>query len=66
MGTQMQERTKKVLLSKTVWGAVFAALAGLLKVDHIGVLDILRAIGEVLMAIGIRDAIGERLLPRRQ
>lgn len=43
--------------SKTVWGAVFASGAWLAQQPHLGIAEIVQALGMVLSAAGVRDAI---------
>jgi len=47
------------LKSKTFWGAVAVAVAGLLGAETIDQTSILHAVGLVLGALGIRDAIAK-------
>lgn len=49
-----------LLRSKTVWGAVLGAGAYLLQAPHIDLTTVTMALGTVLSAIGVRDAIGEK------
>lgn len=46
-----------LLRSKTVWGAVFTAGAWLAQQPKIGVAQVVQAVGMVLSAAGVRDAI---------
>lgn len=53
----MRGRLLVLVRSKTVYGAVFAAAAWLMGQPHIGVGEIVQALGTVLSAAGVRDAI---------
>lgn len=46
-----------LLKSKTVWGAVLTSGAWFIQQPHHGVIEIVRALGMVLGAAGVRDAI---------
>jgi hypothetical protein len=46
-----------LLKSKTLWGAVLTAAAWLLNQPHVGPLEILQALGAIVSAAGVRDAI---------
>lgn len=46
-----------LLKSKLVWGAVLAAGAWLLNQPHIGIVEVVQALGGVIAAAGTRDAI---------
>lgn len=50
-------RIKTLLKSKTFWGAVVAAVAWTLKQPHIDATVILQALGAIVSAAGVRDAI---------
>jgi hypothetical protein len=53
------DRLVIILKSKTFWGAVFAAGAWLIAQPHIGVAEIVQAVGTVVSAAGLRDAIAK-------
>lgn len=53
----IQTRRHSVLRSKTVWGAILSAGAWLLTQPAIGVVEVVQAVGAVLTAAGVRDAI---------
>lgn len=55
------QRLVVLLKSKTLWGAVFAAGAWLAQQPKIGVADCVQALGMVLSAAGVRDAITQSL-----
>lgn len=46
-----------LLRSKTVWGAILASGAWLAQQPHLGIAEIVQALGMVLSAAGFRDAI---------
>lgn len=46
-----------LLRSKTVWGVLLTAGAWLLQQPAIGVVEVIQAIGTVVAAAGVRDAI---------
>lgn len=48
-----------LLKSKTVWGAILAAGAWVLNQPHVDPQTVITAVGTVLSAIGVRDAIGK-------
>jgi hypothetical protein len=48
-----------VLKSKTFWGSVLTACSWLVAQPHVGTIDILQALGGVVTAVGVRDAIGQ-------
>lgn len=48
-----------ILKSKTLWGAVFGAAAWLVSQPKIGIAEIVQALGTVLSAAGVRDAIAK-------
>lgn len=52
-----RDRLVTVLKSKTLWGAVFASAAWLVAQPHVGLPEIIQAIGAVVSAAGVRDAI---------
>lgn len=54
-------RLKVLLRSKTVLGAVFSAGAWLVQQPHITVAAALQALGMVLTAAGVRDAIEQAI-----
>lgn len=49
--------------SKAVWGAIFAAAAWLASQPHVGLADVVQALGTVLSAAGVRDAITKATAP---
>lgn len=53
------DRLLVLLKSKTVWGAVFTAGAWLFGQPKITIADVIRAVGMVLSAAGVRDAIAQ-------
>lgn len=55
-----RKRFLTLLKSKTVWGAVATAAAGLLAAPAIGLSEIVQAGGLVVAAIGVRDALPQR------
>lgn len=48
-----------VLKSKTFWGSILGAGAWLLNQPHVSPVDILQAVGGVVAAVGLRDAVGK-------
>lgn len=48
-----------LLKSKTMWGSLATAVAWLLAQPHVGGTEVVQAIGGVVTAIGVRDAIGQ-------
>lgn len=46
-----------ILKSKTFWGSVLTAGAWLFGQPHVGGTEIIQAVGGVVTAIGVRDAI---------
>jgi predicted phage tail protein len=58
-----KNRIVTLLKSKTFWGALFAAGAWLAAQPHVGVVEIMQAVGTVMSAAGIRDAITKATAP---
>lgn len=46
----------EILKSKTVWAAVFGAVAYILNQPHVGSQEVITAVSGVLGVIGVRDA----------
>lgn len=46
-----------ILKSKTMWGSILTAGAWLIGQPHVGGVEVLQALGGVVTAIGVRDAI---------
>jgi hypothetical protein len=59
----MNRRLRVLLTSKTLWGAVFAAGSWLATQPKIGIAEIVQALGTVLSAAGVRDAITQATEP---
>jgi hypothetical protein len=49
-----------LLKSKTVWGAVLGAGAWLAGQPKVGVVEVIQAVGTVVSAAGVRDAIAQK------
>lgn len=56
-------RIVTILKSKTVWGALAAAVSYLTAQPHVGLHQVVIAAGTVLSAVGIRDAITKATAP---
>lgn len=48
-----------VLKSKTLWGSILGTGAWLLSQPHVGAVEVMQAVGGVVTAVGLRDAIGK-------
>lgn len=48
-----------LLKSKTLWGSVATAAAWLIAQPHVGGVEIVQAVGGVITAAGVRDAIAQ-------
>lgn len=48
-----------LLKSKTLWGSIATAVAWLLAQPHVGGVEVVQAVGAVVTAAGVRDAIGQ-------
>ena len=48
-----------LLKSKTLWGSVATAAGWLLAQPHVSGIDVLQAVGGVVTAVGLRDAVGQ-------
>jgi len=57
----IKERMIALLKSKTVWGALFAAVGWLLNQPQITVPEVITALGSVLSAAGVRDSFTKYL-----
>ena len=57
----IKERMFALLKSKTVWGAVFAAVGWLLKQPQITAPEVITALGTILSACGVRDSFTKYL-----
>lgn len=55
MNSDIKTRIKVILTSKTFWGTVLTAGAWLANQPHIGITEVVQAIGPVLTAAGFRD-----------
>lgn len=53
----IRTRQHSLLRSKTVWGVVLGAGAWLVSQPVIGIIEVVQAIGMVVTAAGVRDAI---------
>ncbi len=53
----------KLLKSKTVWGAVIGAVSWLIGRPEIAPTDVITAVGGIISAVGIRDAIRKSASP---
>ena len=56
LSQDIKEDKVDILRSKTFWGSIFLAIAGILNADVINATNIMEAVGIVLTAIGIRGA----------
>ena len=54
-------RIRLIVTSKTVWGVVLSTGAWLLSQPKITVAEIIQAIGMILSAAGVRDAIARAM-----
>jgi hypothetical protein len=59
----MTGKWTSLLTSKTVWGAVIAAASWLVQQQTIGVPEVIQALGMVVAAIGVRQAISASASP---
>lgn len=48
-----------LLRSKTLWGSVLTAAAWLLSLPHVGAVEVAQAVGGVITAAGVRDAVAQ-------
>lgn len=59
----MTGKWTSLLTSKTVWGAVIAAASWLIQQPTIGIPEVIQAVGMVIAAIGVRQAISASASP---
>lgn len=51
------DRLKTLVKSKTLWGAIGTALGWLASQPRVGAVEIIQAVGGIVTAAGVRDAI---------
>jgi hypothetical protein len=54
-------RLLTLVKSKTVWGAIFAAIGWLAKQPQLTIPDVITAIGMILTGVGVRDSFTKYL-----